>query len=397
MINVQIETYMYALFMMMLVSIATFALTIHSLKKDEFYNETMSLYKAYFTIGLMGWIVVGVRDSIYHDIDLSISIIMYVGASLILLLAMDEKGRNVVRMMTVGLFAFLMIMIALVLQGEFAQLLIISIFGLVIYLYLFIKASDFAVKLRNIGYTIMAAAFLLVVVTSIMQLYGLFILNDLTLTYTLALISSSSAFLLVGIGFLTSIMITEHNQLKSLTLRDPLTGMYNRRGLDYLVELIIPASQRYNKCFSAITIDIDFFKKINDTYGHDGGDEVLKAFANMILECPRACDVSCRLGGEEFVVILPETDLAGALIIAERIRERIEVMEVDCNDECIRLTASLGVCTHCKDVNIDTLLKNADKALYKAKAEGRNRVCYMDDKEELQTSEVKGLSLCTMS
>ena len=233
MINVQIETYMYALFIMMLVSITTFALTIHSLKKDEFYNETMSLYKAYFTIGLMGWILVGIRDAVYHNIDLSITLIMYIGASLILLLAIDEKGRNTVRMMTVGLFAVLMIIVALAIKGEFTQLLVISIFGLVIYLYLFIKASDFAVKFRNIGYSIMAAAFLVVVFSSLIQLYSLFILKDLTLAYTLAIIASSSGFLLVGIGFLSSIMITEHNLLKALTLREHLTVMYNRRGFDY--------------------------------------------------------------------------------------------------------------------------------------------------------------------
>ena len=386
MIDVQIETYMYALFVTMALAIATFALTIHSLKKDDFYSETMSLYKAYFVIAFIGWITVGLRDAVYENINLSIPMIVYIGASLILLLAMDEKGRNSVRKMTVGLFATLMITAALALDDEFYKLLVISAFGLIVYAFLFFQARSFSKKFRNSGYTIMGVAFFIVVITSVIQLYSLLVLDDIDLAYSLTIVTSSSGFMLVGIGFLTSIMITEHNQLRSLTLKDPLTGMYNRRGLAYLIDLIIPVNKRYERCLSAITIDIDFFKKINDTYGHDGGDEVLKAFAQLIMECPRASDVSCRLGGEEFVIVLTETDLEGALIIAERIRVMIEDLGVKYQDKVIKLTASFGLATHCSEVDIDKLLKSADKALYKAKEEGRNRVCYVTKDETILTS-----------
>lgn len=394
MIEIQVEMYAYSLFFMMVTAITAFGLTIHSLKHDKFNSETMSFYKAYFVMGMFGWIIVGLRDTCYKDLDLTISLISYIATSLVLLLAIDEKNRQSINKIRVVIFALLTIMITLSTQDQKELVIIFATFGLLIYAFILGQSIKIAVRLRNIGYSIMSAAFLIIVIASVIELYSVFALNDLNLAYGVAIGSSSSGFILVGIGFLTSIMITEHNQLKYLTLRDPLTGMYNRRGLDYLIQLIIPASKRNHKCLSAIAMDIDFFKKINDTYGHDGGDEVLKAFAKMISQCPRASDVGCRLGGEEFVVVLTETDLEGAIIIAERIREMTQALRVNHQGEIIKLTTSLGVAAHCSDIDIDSLLKSADKALYKAKEEGRNRVCYIDKDEKIQSNKSGETGVC---
>jgi diguanylate cyclase (GGDEF)-like protein len=347
----------------------------------------MSFYKAYFIIGLAGLIVTGVKNVIFNDIDMTMSLIFYIAASILLLLAVNEKNRRSTSSIAVGTFALLSIMITLAADSLFSKFVIHALYGIPIYTLVLFQTAKLAIAFRNIGYAIMAAACLIVLTSLLAELYGVYVERDMTLAYSLGIGASSVAFILVGIGFLTSIMVAEHSQLKALVLRDPLTGMYNRRGLDYLVQMIIPSSHRYKKCMSAIAIDIDFFKKINDTYGHDGGDAVLRAFAAMILECPRASDVSCRLGGEEFVVVLPETSLEGALMIAERIRIRIVEMDVTFNDEIINLTASFGVSTQCDHINIDTLLKTADKALYTAKAGGRNRVCYSDTEHNVVMNE----------
>lgn len=121
-------------------------------------------------------------------------------------------------------------------------------------------------------------------------------------------------------------------------------------------------------------IDIDFFKKINDEFGHSGGDLALQGISDILSKYPRDSDVRCRLGDEEFIFVLPETELTDALNIAERIRQLIEETKIACGENNIKLTASFGIATGKTDINIDSLLKDAEKALYKAKTEGRNCV-----------------------
>ena len=162
--------------------------------------------------------------------------------------------------------------------------------------------------------------------------------------------------------------------MQKLALYDSLTGLYNRRGMDLSLNHIVPAAHRAENCISAINMDIDFFKKINDAYGHDAGDYVLKKFAEALLNNVRPNDVCCRLGGEEFVIVLPEAKQDYAVMVAERIRQEIEALELMYEDTSITLTSSFGVATHYKNIDIDYLLKDADKALYAAKAGGRNQV-----------------------
>ncbi len=129
-------------------------------------------------------------------------------------------------------------------------------------------------------------------------------------------------------------------------------------------------------------LDIDYFKKINDSYGHKVGDDVLVAIAETLNEQIRQSDIICRFGGEEFVILLPETDLDGAMIIAEKIRVAIERFALTITpDQIIKYTASFGVSqvNNQKDSSIEELLNRADIALYQAKEEGRQRVCSLEN------------------
>lgn len=123
-------------------------------------------------------------------------------------------------------------------------------------------------------------------------------------------------------------------------------------------------------------IDFDHFKEVNDTYGHDAGDRVLRHFAEIARECLRESDSLGRLGGEEFAVLLPDTPLAGALTLAERLRMAVEAAETRCDDRLsIRITLSIGLCQLSRDDHTASdALRRVDKALYRAKALGRNRV-----------------------
>jgi two-component system, cell cycle response regulator len=153
--------------------------------------------------------------------------------------------------------------------------------------------------------------------------------------------------------------------------------LFNRRYLEnHLATLIEQAGVR-GKPLSALTLDIDYFKSINDTYGHDAGDDVLRDLSLRVKRSIRGIDLACRTGGEEFVVVMPETDMAVAAMVAERLRRRIaaEPFPIDQGQRTVPVTLSIGIAAlRGGDDNAASLLKRADQALYRAKRDGRNRV-----------------------
>jgi len=162
--------------------------------------------------------------------------------------------------------------------------------------------------------------------------------------------------------------------LKNLVRRDPLTGLLNRRGFQEKIESECLRVQRNNDTFAILLGDIDFFKKINDSYGHDAGDLVLTEVAAVIINTLRDIDYICRWGGEEFIVLLPETGKEEAYITAERIRKNIEGLILNIKKQQIKVTMTFGIACLDKDLGIEKCIESADKALYKGKDKGRNRV-----------------------
>lgn len=177
-----------------------------------------------------------------------------------------------------------------------------------------------------------------------------------------------------------------NNELERLNAIDPLTGAHNRRHFDKRLRSEGRRSRREQTPLSLIIIDVDHFKSINDRYGHDGGDECLKhvtrVFQNHI---HRPTDDLCRIGGEEFAVILPNTDIEGALHVAESMRRGLESSPLVYGDESIQLTASAGLSTTVivDEDHAQRLFKFADELLYEAKSAGRNRVEYKTLQEKL--------------
>lgn len=164
----------------------------------------------------------------------------------------------------------------------------------------------------------------------------------------------------------------ESKRLEYLSITDPLTKIYNRLKFDSVLDFQIAMARRYQKFFSVIMFDIDHFKEINDTLGHKVGDETLKKLVQIISGSLRASDIFARWGGEEFMVLLPETELDGAVSLAEDLRKQVESADFDVAGY---VTCSFGAISYNIDDNADTLIRRVDDALYEAKKGGRNRVC----------------------
>ena len=165
-----------------------------------------------------------------------------------------------------------------------------------------------------------------------------------------------------------------HREAQTLAITDALTGVYNRRGLFQLGEFEFQRARRINRPFSALMFDIDHFKKVNDQHGHAVGDQVLHQVAQRCLKNSRATDLVGRYGGEEFVMLLTETNLHAAYTIAERLRHGIMKANFLTDAGGISITTSIGVCEARSSESLTTLIQHADAALYQAKNSGRNRV-----------------------
>jgi diguanylate cyclase (GGDEF)-like protein len=164
-------------------------------------------------------------------------------------------------------------------------------------------------------------------------------------------------------------------EVQRLAITDSLTNLYNRRHFSKVGEDEVQRACRYGRSLSAIMLDIDHFKRVNDTFGHKVGDQILQEVAKSCRRALRGVDVVGRYGGDEFVILLPENDRTAAVQVAERLRKNITHMQLNTTGGAVKVTASLGVASvDCDKPSLETLLSQADKALYVAKRRGRNRV-----------------------
>lgn len=171
-------------------------------------------------------------------------------------------------------------------------------------------------------------------------------------------------------------LIVERDKAIKSSLTDPLTRLYNRNYMQVELEKLIALSHRKHQSLSVIMADIDFFKRINDTFGHQSGDSVLVQFAQVLRDGVRESDFVSRYGGEEFLIALPQTPLLEAKTLAEKLRTQVEEYPFQTIDD-YQVTVSLGVAT-LNGQGLDQLISQADQALYRAKHTGRNKVCFAD-------------------
>jgi diguanylate cyclase (GGDEF)-like protein len=180
----------------------------------------------------------------------------------------------------------------------------------------------------------------------------------------------------ISFSRLDELEVQAQQRLYASAVLDPLTGLHNRRHLDSRLKSEFAFANRHGTPLSVLLIDIDHFKKINDTYGHAGGDAALRVLSDRLQRSVRTEDIVARYGGEEFALVARGIETAGALLLAERIRESAAKIQVPHEGKVIAFTISVGISTMSRErvfESIEALLKAADDGLYKAKETGRNR------------------------
>ena len=175
-----------------------------------------------------------------------------------------------------------------------------------------------------------------------------------------------------------ALILDQAEELKKMASKDFLTGLSNRRDFIEKSQQEETRFLRTRRPFAVILLDIDYFKQVNDTFGHDCGDIVLKGVAHTLETSLRQQDLVARWGGEEFICLLPETDFTGAMNVAEKIRISISSETHKCSTEEIKVTTTVGVAVYNGDEILHECIARADKALYQGKADGRNQVCSLD-------------------
>ncbi len=210
--------------------------------------------------------------------------------------------------------------------------------------------------------------------------------------FTLALCWGHGLIWVLGLGCVLlgfKRLAEDHQRIVTLMLTDPLTGIANRRNFMDNLKAAMSFAQRHQTPLSIIMADLDHFKSVNDTFGHDAGDQVLQAFAILMVEDRRQEDLVARFGGEEFIMMLPGTDTEEAIIIGERLRQHWEELLLPVAD--ISVTASFGVAGFQPGDNITSFIERADQALYEAKRLGRNQVIILEDEARRLEAETQKL------
>ncbi len=206
--------------------------------------------------------------------------------------------------------------------------------------------------------------------------------RNIYIFFIVVIIFVAALLLIIAIIFMGKYrMKKKHSiEMEKIAKTDPLTQLPNRRAVLEQINYEVVRFRRSAEPFTIIISDIDDFKYINDTYGHDAGDKVLITLSNLIKDTIRKQDICARWGGEEFLFLLPETDNKGSKIISEKIRKRIEKEKIDYKDSTLSITMTFGICTFSEELTADECITQADKALYEGKKSGKNRIVLYNKK-----------------
>jgi len=345
----------------------------------------LGLYAVYFMAALLGWIAFALQHGSGVPMALDIPSVASILNSYILFMAAGQRAEFMRGRYVLGLICLFACLSVFFLGPR-------EVFGVQAVTATFFFAATGLLcawrswKKGNVGDAITAAAALLMLIGMPIALYCWLALGNYAQGQVVAFGVYSAAYTLVALGFLASVLIEYQQNLSHLATEDPLTQLLNRRGLEHAMNVTLAQATRQQLPTAAIMVDIDHCKEVNSNFGNDAGDQVIRQVAQYLQRVSRASDVVARTGGDEYLLILANTDLDGARILAERIRVDIAERPLLVNQQRIPITVSLGVAGAFGNADLDRLSQEADRAMYLAKRGGGNRVASVENKPiHLQT------------
>lgn len=339
----------------------------------------LGLYTVYFMASLLGWIALTLQRSADMHMAVNVPSVMVILNSYILFMAAGQRsgiewGRVIlgIACLTACLSVFFLPPGQMFVVQTGSAALFFAAAGII--------CARQSWRHRNTGDAIIAFAALMMAVGMPIAIYHYVVTGHRGLGESIAFGVHCAAYALVVIGFLASVLIEYQQHLSNLATQDPLTRLLNPRGLEDTLHITMANAARRGLPTSAIMVDIDHFRRINESFGNDVGDHVLRLVADILNRQSRTSDVVARTGGEEFLLILPETTLDAACVLAERIREAISDRPLLVDSHRIGISVSLGVACIVGSLHLGELSQEADRALYLAKRGGRNRVASVEHK-----------------
>jgi diguanylate cyclase (GGDEF)-like protein len=354
-------------------------LVVYALSDASNPTPGLGLYAVYFMAALLGWIAYALQQGSEVPMAVDVPSVASVLNSYILFLAAGqragvERGRYVLG------FICLIACLSVFFLGPRQMFVVQAATAATFFAGTGLLCGWRSWKRRNTGDGITVIAALMMTIGIPLALCQWLIQGDYQLAQIITFGVYSSAYTLVAIGFLASVVIEYQQNLSHLTLEDPLTQLLNPRGLENALHVTLAQATRQQSPTAAVMIDIDHFKEVNANFGHEAGDQVIRMIAQTLQRMSRSGDVIARTGGEEFLLVLPNTELDGARILAERIRADISAAPLVINQQRIPITVSLGVAGSIGEIELDKLSQEAARAMYLAKRGGRNRVASVENK-----------------
>ena len=351
---------------------------VYSLSNVSNPAPGLGLYTVYFMAALLGLIAFALQHSASAPMRMDISSAASILCSYLLFTAAGQRAQIKTGRIVLGFAGLVACVSVFFLDPR-------DIFGMQVTVAAFFFAAAGLLcgwrswKKSNVGDGITAAA-LMIVVSMLALLYLWQTHDDYFQAQTVAFGLYSSAYVLVAMGFLASVLIENQQKLSHVSTQDPLTRLLNRHGLEQTLHVTLAQAARQQLPTAAIMVSIDHFKEVNSNFGNKAGDQVLRQVAQTLQRISRASDTVARVGGEEYLLILPCTHLDDARMLAERIRLDIAECALTVNRQQIAITVSLGVAGALGAVELNKLSGEADRAMQLAKRGGRNQVASVESK-----------------
>jgi len=371
------ESWVYMHFALILIITCAQMLVIYILGDSSNPPAGLGMYTVYFMAALLGWITFTLQQGSGSRLTVDVASIAAIINSYILFLAAGARSGIDLGRSILGVICLLSALSGLMLQQQ--QMFLVQVSATTLF---FLAAGLICAwhshSRNNTGEAIIAFSAIIMCTGLPFAIYQLLAKQNLAVAQTVFFGCYSAAYILVTIGFLASVLIEYQIQLAQQTTHDPLSRTYNRRGMEEALQLSIAAAIRHKLTMAAIMVDIDHFKQINTSYGPEIGDQLIRRVGDLLKALSRASDVVARVDGEKFMLVLPETELQAAKLLAERIRAAIGEHPQFIEQQAIAVTVSIGVTAMREELSLDGLSHKADNAMYLAKQGGRNQVASLD-------------------